>query len=81
MKLPGIIYSLILAVAAWAVDYFTSGAGAGFPWAPVLVAAVPVLLKLIAPGEDAPAEEAAGVGTRGIAPAQGRSYISKVLWG
>jgi len=78
MKLPGIIYSLLLAIAAWAVDYFTSGAGAGFPWAPVLVAAVPVLLKLIAPGEDAPV---ADVGTRGIAPVASRSYVDKVLWG
>ncbi len=29
IKVPGIVYSLLLAVAAWAVDYFTTGAGAG----------------------------------------------------
>jgi len=31
MKIPGIIYSLLLAVAAWAVDYFTSGRGRWLP--------------------------------------------------
>lgn len=81
MKLPGIIYSLLLAVAAWAVDYFTSGAGAGFPWAPVLVAAVPVLLKLLAPGGEPQAQASQDV-SFGLEPvAQKRSYVDKVLWG
>lgn len=79
MKLPGIVYSLLLAVGAWAIDYFTTGAGAGFPWAPVLVAAVPILLKIIMPGEDAPTEPEAQ--SRGIAPVQQRSYAAKLLWG
>lgn len=47
MKIPGVLYSLILAIAAWAVDYFTNGAGAGVPWAPILIAVIPVLLKMI----------------------------------
>lgn len=80
MKIPGIIYSLLLAVAAWAVEYFTSGAGAGFPWASVLVAAVPVLLKLIAPGEDAPPQASQEI-SFGVEPEQRRSYVDKVLWG
>lgn len=79
MKLPGIIYSLLLAVAAWAIDYFTTGAGAGFPWAPVLVAAVPILLKLIAPGEEEQASQDVSFGVEPVA--QGRSYADKVLWG
>ena len=81
MKIPGIIYSLLLAVAAWAIDYFTSGAGAGFPWAPVLVAAVPVLLKLLAPGDEPQAQASQDVsfGLEPVAP--GRSYVNKVLWG
>lgn len=79
MKIPGIIYSLLLAVAAWAIDYFTTGAGAGFPWAPVLVAAVPVLLKLIMPGDEKTI--VASEMSFGIDPEQRRSYASKVLWG
>lgn len=47
MKVPGIIYSLLLALAAWLIEYFTHGAGAGVSWAPILLAAVPILLKLI----------------------------------
>lgn len=47
MKVPGIIYSLLLALAAWLVEYFTAGPGSGISWAPILLAAVPILLKLI----------------------------------
>ncbi len=74
MKLPGIIYSLLLAIGTWAVDYFTSGAGAGFPWAPVLVAAVPIIIKLLVPGDDTPEATARAMG-------HARSYASRVLWG
>lgn len=45
IDLPGIVYSLLLAVGAWAVEYFTTGPGTGVPWAPIMVAAVPILLK------------------------------------
>lgn len=79
MKVPGIIYSLLLAVGAWAVDYFSgSGAGSGFPWAPVLVAAVPVVLKFFTAmgGEEPPAAQ-----TRGMETVEKRGYASKVLWG
>lgn len=81
MKLPGIIYSLLLAVAAWAIDYFTTGAGANVPWAPILIATIPVLLKLIAPGEEEQPQASQDV-SFGLEPvAQGRSYADKVLWG
>jgi len=46
MKVPGIVYSLLLALGAWAVDYFTNGAGNSVPWAPILLATIPVVLKL-----------------------------------
>lgn len=60
MRIPGVVYSLILAVAAWAIDYFTNGAGAGVPWAPILIATIPVLLKLITvQGEPEPTQPAA----------------------
>ena len=77
MSIPGIAYSLLLAVGAWAVDYFTSGDGSASIIAPVIVAAIPVLLKFFtASGEETP--EAA---SRGLETAQPRGYISKVLWG
>lgn len=47
IRVPGILYSLILAVAAWAIDYFSGGAGSGYVWAPLLLAAVPIVLKFI----------------------------------
>ena len=47
MKIPGAAYSLLLAVAAWLIEYFSTGPGSGIPWAPILLAAVPILLKLI----------------------------------
>lgn len=79
VKVPGIIYSLILALGAWVVEYFsTGGIGAGFPWAPVLIAAVPVALKFFtAATTEAPPEAQA----RGMESAQSRSYTSKVMWG
>lgn len=81
VKLIVITVVVIVAVAAWAVDYFTSGAGAGFPWAPVLVASVPVLLKLLAPGGEPQAQASQDV-SFGLEPvAQKRSYVDKVLWG
>lgn len=46
VKVPGIVYSLLLALGAWAVDYFTNGAGNSVPWAPILLATIPVVLKL-----------------------------------
>lgn len=63
MRVPGVVYSLLLAVAAWLVDYLTTGAGAGVPWAPIVIAAVPVLLKMItvnAPPEVTPQADFGG---------------------
>lgn len=45
MRIPGVLYSLLLAVGAWAVEYFTTGSGGDIPWSPILVAAIPVILK------------------------------------
>jgi len=77
MTVPGALYSLLLAVGAWCVDYFTSGDGSASLIAPVIVAAVPIILKMFtATGEETP--EAT---SRGVEPVQRRSYISKVLLG
>jgi hypothetical protein len=46
MKIPGVLYSLLVAIAAWAIDYLTNGQGAGIPWAPIAIAAIPVILKI-----------------------------------
>lgn len=77
MKIPGAAYSLLLAVGAWCVDYFTSGDGSASIVAPVIVAAVPIILKLFtAAGEETPE-----MASRGVEPVQRRSYVSKVLLG
>ncbi len=46
MKVPGIIYSLLLALGAWAIEYFTQGPGSSMSYAPILIAVVPVILKI-----------------------------------
>lgn len=46
MTVPGALYSLLIAVGAWAVDYLTTGGGAGIPWAPLQSQWVPVILKM-----------------------------------
>lgn len=81
MKIPGAVYSCLIAVggfaAGWIVDYFTSGDGSASLIAPVIVAAVPIILKMFtALGEETPEATA-----RGIEPVQKRGYISKVLLG
>lgn len=54
MKVPGVIYSLLLAIGAWAIDYLTTGEGAGIPWGPIVIAAIPVILKFITVQADQP---------------------------
>lgn len=71
MKIPGVVYSLILAVAAWAIDYFSNGAGSGVPWAPILIATIPVLLKLVTVQTPPPVEpqaQARGATGEPVAP-------------
>ena len=66
LTVPGIAYSIILALGAWALDYFGVGAGAGFPLAPILIAAIPIVLKMftVATTNPAPtpAAQARGMG-------------------
>ena len=53
MKVPGILYSLILAIGAWAATYFaTGGAGGDYVWAPLLLAGVPIVLKMFTVATD-----------------------------
>ena len=77
MTIPGAAYSLLLAVGAWGVDFFTSGDGSASLIAPVIVAAIPVVLKLFTATGEEPPEMA----SRGVEPVQRRGYISKVIWG
>jgi hypothetical protein len=89
IEVPGIIYSLAIAVGAWAIDYFTQGDGSGFPWAPILVAAVPILLKSLAVVTTKPEEPSLPVSAaRGaissheeitVEPAKSKTEI--LLWG
>ena len=77
MKIPGAAYSLLLAVGAWCVDYFTSGDGSASLIAPVIVAAVPIILKMFT----ATTEETPEATARGLEPVQKRSYAKRVLLG
>ncbi len=80
VKVPGIVYSLILAVATWATTYFATGnPGGEYVWAPILLATIPTLLKFIVVAAS-PSEPAAASRGFGDAPAQ-RSRISKLLLG
>lgn len=89
IELPGIVYSLLLAVGAWAIDYFTTGDGSGIPWAPILVAAVPIILKSFAVSAEKPASvaEKETSSTRGMATFEGeqevqsKSKLDSLLWG
>ena len=77
MKIPGAAYSLLLAVGAWCVDYFTSGDGSASLIAPVIVAAVQIILKMFT----ATTEETPEATARGLEPVQKRSYAKRVLLG
>lgn len=90
MRLPGIVYSLVLAVGAWAVQYFTEGPGSGVPWAPILVAAVPIILQSISvaatPGPQAPVQTSSArslspEGETVIIEAESKTRTQKLLWG
>lgn len=74
MTIPGVLYSLLAAVGVWAVEYFTVGPGNGLPWAPILVAAVPTVLKSVSTFMIEPTTGTA----RGI---EERSNVSKWLLG
>ena len=81
MSIPGVVYSLLLAVGAWAVEYFTTGAGGGVPWAPILVAAIPIIIKLFTVSQE-PGEPPAGVArSMGEPGTPQRSTFTKLLLG
>jgi hypothetical protein len=77
MRIPGIIYSLLLAVAAWAIEYFTQGPGSSMSYAPILIAVIPVLLKMITVHMEPTQPQAAA---RGMGDAQ-PSKIERFLLG
>lgn len=79
MKIPGIVYSLLLAVGAWAIDYFTQGNGAGIPWAPILVAAVPIILKTFTVQAENPTVSTSS--TRGMATDEPKGRMQEWLLG
>lgn len=66
LKVPGIIYSLLLAVLGWAATYFaTGGAGGDYLWAPIVLAGLPIVLKFVtvyAGDKEQPAAMTRGMG-------------------
>lgn len=79
MRVPGIIYSLLLALAAWCVEYFTQGPGSSMSYAPIIIAVVPVLLKLVTVNTGTP--EAPAAAARGMGEVAQSSKIERILFG
>ena len=78
ITVPGIIYSLLLAFGAWAIDYFgVSGAGSAFAWAPILLAAIPIALKLFTVATT----RGSTLASRGAAVGTAPSKWHRILWG
>lgn len=75
MAIPGALYSLLMDIGVWAIDYFSGGAGASLVIAPIIVAAVPIILKMFTvQGGEEPA-------TRGMGGEPARSKLNKFIWG
>ncbi len=84
LTVPGIIYSIILALGAWALDYFGVGAGAGFPLAPLLIAGIPIVLKMFTvAATEQEAVQLSGASPRGefVAPVAQPSKLQRLLLG
>lgn len=81
VKIPGVLYSLALAIAAWAVDYLTTGDGSSIPWAPIAIAAIPVLLKAITVQAPEPAQAVSTARGFGDVSAAPKSKTRKFLLG
>jgi hypothetical protein len=82
MKVPGIVYSLILAVGAWCVEYFTQGPGNAMSYAPIIIAVVPVLLKLVTVTTTAPTVEPSAAVSRGeMVEVQPDNKMERFLFG
>lgn len=47
MKLPGVVYSLIVGVATWTITYMISGNSEGLMWASTIITIVPIILHSI----------------------------------
>ena len=72
LKVPGLIYSLLTAIGVFFVEYFTSGDGSASLIAPLIVAAVPIILKAITV-QTGPAELTRGMG--GPATSKMRKWV------
>ena len=78
-KIPGFIYSLALAILAWAFEYLTQNGG-GIPWAPIAIAVIPMIVKAITVQVSPPVASAATA--RGLGEAQPvASKMTKFLLG
>lgn len=79
IRIPGLLYSFILAFLDWLVNWLT-GHGSEIPWAPMAIVIIPALIKMVSvqmPPPDAPLSSIRGLDA--VQPAQ--SKISKFLLG
>lgn len=78
MKIPGLLYSILLAAAAALIEYFTQGPGSSMSYAPIIIAVVPVLLKLVAVNTSEPEPTQPSAQARGFGDAVTPAKPSKV---
>jgi len=60
MTQPGAIYTVIAAIGVGLIDYFTTGGGANWYWAPVALATIPLVTKYIEVNFTSPTELSRG---------------------
>ena len=78
MSRNGMLFSFIMAIATWVTTYFaTGGAGRGYIWAPIVVAAVPSILQAISVYFK---EDPAQASARSVGAPQ-RSKLSRLILG
>ena len=75
IAVPGAIYSALIALSVWCADYFTSGDGSASIIAPLIVAAVPILLKLVTVQSTEPPAEPMARGMSATPPSKVNRFL------
>ncbi len=83
IRIPGLVYSILLAGAAALVEYFTAGPGQSMSYAPIIIAVVPVVLKMITVQSEPEAVQLSGASPRGefVAPVAQPTKLQRLFLG